>query len=77
MKNVIMHKKQNSKTDIFCSEYGINSHFIDSWNPIHSETAHVAAMVIYDVKYDNIQKHNSELEKSNKLQHLYLQESYE
>lgn len=52
----MMSKKQNFVAIIFCSEYHIDIYFIDSFN---TEPAQDTIMIIYDVKYDNIQKHIS------------------
>ena len=56
IKNLMMSKKRSSVTVIFRSEYCTNTYLNNSWNRINTEAAQHAIMVIYDVKYDNIQK---------------------
>ena len=60
IKNLMMSKKISSVSVIFNSEYCTNTYLNNSWNRINTEAAQHAIMVIYDVKYDNIQKDNSE-----------------
>ena len=50
-----MSQRQNFVTVIFWSEFCINTYFIDSWNPIITKTAQ-GDMVIYDIKYNILQK---------------------
>ena len=38
----------------------MNTYFIDNWNSIDTEAAQDAVILIYDVEYDNIRKHNRE-----------------
>ena len=65
-----MSKKRNSVTATFRSEYCVDTYFIDSFK---TEKAQDTIIIMYDVKYYKIRKHN--YEKFNILYYLYPEEA--